>query len=332
MGDSTLSLLVPARDIAEADDQARRREYAARAKADGTWAVYDGHWRRFGAFAATRSRDAGPPVEPGLVADYVIFLREQGKASSTLKVALAAIAHRCRLAGAPSPTEHPQVAEVLAGAVRLAARAGAGRGAADPLLPADIRSFISELKAGIVGQRDMALLTFGLAGGFRREELCRLKLENLRFDADGILVTLPWSKTDQAGEGHVRRIARGDSAELCPVSNLQTWLAATGITEGPLFRPIYQGKVIARSLSPRRVDQIIREYTQRVMAAHPGALLGRRYSAHSLRSGLCTAAALAGKAEHEIRDHVGHKSAATTARYIRAARVRTSGVTKGIGL
>lgn len=332
MAEPAVSLLVPVRDLVEADDQARRREYAAQAKSGGTWAVYNGHWRRFTAFAEARGRPEGPPVEPGLVADYVIFLREQGKASATLKVAMAAIAHRSRLAGSPSPTEHPQVVEVLAGAVRLAARAGAGRGAADPLLPADIRVFITELKAGVVGQRDMALLTFGLAGGFRREELCRLRLENLRFDGEGILVTLPWSKTDQVGEGHVRRIARGDSAELCPVSNLQTWLAASGITEGPLFRPVLHGKVLERRLSPRRVDQIIREYTRRVMAERPGALLGRRYSAHSLRSGLCTAAALAGKAEHEIRDHVGHKSAHTTARYIRAARVRTSGVTKGIGL
>jgi integrase len=259
------------------------------------------------------------------VADYVIFLREEGKASSTLRVALAAIAHRSRLAGVRSPTEHPQVAEVLAGAVRLAARAGAGRGPADPLLPADIRSFISELKAGIAGQRDMALLTFGLAGGFRREELCRLKLENLRFDGEGIIVTLPWGKSDQTGEGHVRRIAPGDSPELCPISNVQTWLAASGITEGPLFRPVLHEKVLPRALSPRRVDQIIREYSRRVMAARPGALLGRHYS-------LCTAAALAGKPEHEIRDHVGHKSAYTTARYIRAARVRTSSVTKGIGL
>ncbi len=76
----------------------------------------------------------------------------------------------------------------------------------------------------------------------------------------------------------------------------------------------------------------MREYSHRVMDATPGALLGKKYSAHSLRAGLCTAAALAGKPEHEIRDHVGHKSAASTARYIRAAKVRTIGVTRGIGL
>jgi integrase len=266
------------------------------------------------------------------VADYIIELRERGNAGSTLTVAVSAISHRNKHANCPSPLDHPQVREVLAGAKRLAARAGAGRGPSEPLLPADIRSFVTKLKSGLVGQRDMALLTFGLAGGFRREELCRLTLDCLRFDGSGVLVTLRFSKTDQEGEGHTRRISLGDSLDLCPVANVRTWLAASGITSGYLFRPIVNGRAMERPLSPRRVDQIVREYTRRVMAETPGALAGKRYSAHSLRAGLCTAAALAGKSEREIREHVDHKSAQTTARYIRGAKIRASAVTKGIGL
>jgi integrase len=322
-------LLVPLRDLAEHDDAERRREYAARAKAEGTWTVYDGHWRRFTAFAEGKGRSSGPPTDPGLVADYIIFLRERNASGSTIGVAVAAIAHRARLAGEKSPSEHPQVAEVLAGAKRMAARAGAGRGPSDPVLPADLRSFVAHLKPGLTGQRDMALLTFGFAGGFRREELCRLRVENLRIDAEGILVTLPWSKTDQEGAGHVRRIAKGDTLELCPVANLTTYLAGAGITQGPIFRPVFKGRVMEKALSPRRVDQIVREYGRRALGE--GAV-GRKFSAHSLRSGLCTAAALAGKPEHEIRAHVDHRSAQTTARYIRTAKVRVSGVTRGIGL
>jgi len=322
---------VPVRDLERAAGAERRRAFAEKAKSEGTWAVYDGHWRRFRAFAEARSADPGPPVDPGLVADFIIELGERGNAARTLSVAVAAIAHRARLAGAPSPLEHPQVREVLAGARRMAGQAGRGRGKADPLLPSDLRSFVAVLKRGLEGQRDMALLTFGLAGGFRREELTRLRLEDLRIEHDGVTVTLPWSKTDQAGEGHVRRIAKGDS-ELCPVANLLTWLAATGITEGPVFRPVRLGRALDKALSPRRVDQIVREYARRLEAVRPGALRGKRYSAHSLRSGLCTAAALAGKPEHEIREHVGHKSAQTTATYIRAAKLRRSTVTRGIGL
>ena len=329
----TSALLVPASDIEAYDGAERRKAYAARAKADGTWTVYEGHWTRFARFAAEHGKPPGPPTDPGLLADYIIRLRELGRAAATISVAVAAIAHRNRASAAPSPLDHPQVKEVLAGARRLAARAQAGRGAADPLLPAELRSFIAHLKPGLVGQRDMALLTFGLAGGFRREELARLTVENLRFDHDrSILVTLPWSKGDQEGEGHVRRICPGDTLELCPVTAVKIWLGASGVTEGPLFRPVARQKALARPMSPRRIDQVVREYTRRALKEHPEAFMGKKYSAHSLRAGLCTAAALAGKAEHEIRAHVGHKSAQSTARYIRIANVQKSTLTRGIGL
>lgn len=324
-------LLVPVRDLEKHEAEERRRAYAESGKAEGTWSVYDGHWARFEAFLGARGAPAELPVGPGLVADYIIHLRERGLAASTISVAVAAIGHRHKLRGAPSPLDHPQVGEVLAGARRMAARAQAGRGPSEPLLPSDLRAFIARLKPGLQGQRDMALLSFGLAGGFRREELARIRVEDLRIEKDGILVSLPYGKADQMGKGHTRRIAKGDSPELCPVTSVLVWLAASGVRTGPLFRPVMRGKVVGHGLSPRRIDQIVREYTRRVMADDKSALIGKKYSAHSLRSGLCTAAALAGKPESEIREHVGHKSAQSTARYIRLANVRKSTVTSGIG-
>lgn len=330
---SSSGLLVPAVDVALWARQERRREYAAHAKSEGTWRVYAGHWKRFLAFCRGAGLDPGPPTAPEVLADYIVALREAGKAAASLSVAVAAVGHQNRLAAYPAPGEHPQVQEVLAGARRLAAAAGAGRGASDPLLPDDLRKMVARLKPGLGGIRDAALLSIGLAGGFRREELARIDLSDLRFDADGVRVTLRRSKTDQDGRGHERRICRGEFLELCPVGNLQAWLAAAHITTGPVFRPIVYGRIILeRAMSPRRIDQIVREYTRAILKDDPTALGGRKYSAHSLRSGLCTAAALAGKPEYEIREHVDHRSATTTARYIRAAGRRASKVTKGIGL
>lgn len=322
---------MPAVDVALEARAERRREYASHAKADGTWTVYDGHWARFGAFCRAQGLSAGPPTSPEALADYIVHLRERGRAASTLTVAVAAIAHRNRLAAAPSPADHPQVREVLAGARRLAAQAGAGRGASDPLLPTDLRGMIARVDPKtLVGQRNLALLSVGLAGGFRRGELSRLAVEDVRFEPSGMRVRLRTSKTDQEGRGHERRIALGDFIELCPVRNLQTWLAVSGIRTGPIFRPIVYGRVIVeKCISPRRIDQIVRELSR---AVDPGALSGRKYSAHSLRSGLCTSAALAGKDLREIGEHVDHRSVNTTARYVRAAGVRVSSVTKGIGL
>jgi integrase len=331
---SQKALLVPERDVDLAVRAERRREYASHAKADGTWKVYDGHWARFQAFCNAQGFAAGPPTRPDDLADFIVHLREAGKAASSLTVAVAAVAHRNRMAACPSPADHPQVREVLAGARRLAAQAGAGRGKSDPLLPADLRSMVARVDpTKLGGLRDLALLSVGLAGGFRRDELAHLRFEDVRFDSSGMRVTLRRSKTDQEGRGHERRIALGDFVELCPVRNLQAWLAVAGIRSGPIFRPIVHGKVILeKAMSARRVDQIVREYSRAVARENPGALSGKKFSAHSLRSGLCTSAALAGKPEHEIREHVDHRSANTTAKYIRAAGVRTSTVTKGIGL
>lgn len=324
MADS--SLLVPASDIERYGRAEKRKEYAEAAKSEGTWRVYEGHWLRFVAFAGRHGAPAGPPASPELVADWIIALESAGKSAATLGVAVAAIVHRHKLASAPNPMLHPQLGEVLAGARRRAARRGSGRGPAAPLLPENLRSMVARLKPGLTGLRDLALLSFGLAGGFRREELCRLTVEDLRFEATAVIVRLPWSKTDQEGRGHERRICEGDFLELCPVRNLKTWFAAAGITSGPLFRTVRRDKAGSEKLSGRRVDQIVREYTR---LAFPD---GQRFSAHSLRAGLCTAAALAGKSESGIREHVGHGSAATTARYIRSAGRLSSTTTKGIGL
>jgi integrase len=47
-----------------------------------------------------------------------------------------------------------------------------------------------------------------------------------------------------------------------------------------------------------------------------------QFSGHSLRSGYCTQAAIAGLQPYQIREQTGHKSDATLARYIRPVAQR----------
>lgn len=320
-----MTLLVPVRDLDLAERAGRRAEFARSGKADGTWRVYDRAWERFAGWAAKRQESPLVPAAPELVADYAIALFEQGLSGSTIRVAMSAIAHRHALQSLPTPTAHAAVAEVLAGIYRKAGKEGRGRGASDPLMPDGIRRIVGKLKPGLTGTRDLALITFGFASGFRRSELVRITVEDLTFEGDvAVVVRLQWSKRDQEGKGHSRRIVRGDHPELCPVANLKLWLAASGIRSGALFRGIVKNRVQPEALSARRVDEIVRQAARAVELGH--------FSSHSLRSGLLTAAAIAGKQEWEMREHVDHKSAASTARYIRTARVRTSTLTKGIGL
>jgi integrase len=306
-----------------------RARYAALSRSEATQLAYHRAWSAFLRWCSSTGT-AALPADPRAVADFVIHLGQLGRARSTIRQALAAIRYEHNLAGLPNPALDPRVREVLAGVLR---EHGRPERPADPLMPADLRALVAQIRPGIVGCRDLALLTLGLAGGFRRSELRALTLEDLRRERDAVTVLVRRSKTDAKGEGHTRRICRGDHAELCPVRALEAWLSASGISSAWIFRPLDRwGRVQDRPLSARAIHKIVAGLVEAVRKVDPGALAGHHYSPHSLRSGLITAAVVAGKPEYEVRDHVGHRSAQTTARYVRAAKVRTSTVTQGIGL
>jgi len=172
--------------------------------------------------------------------------------------------------------------------------------------------------------RDLAMVLVGFAGGFRRSEVARLRVEDLRFEwRDAVVVRLPWLKARYTDEPHERRICAAEHLELCPVSALLTWLAGAHITEGPVFRGFVktrEGYLLTDSaLNGVAVDRAVRKLSAHLLEQVAGRR--PRWSAHSLRAGLATAAALAGRPDREIADHLGHRSAVTTARYVRTARV-----------
>ena len=53
--------------------------------------------------------------------------------------------------------------------------------------------------------RDRALILLGFAGALRRSELVALTVADVARHPKGIVLTIRRSKTDQAGEGKVRR-------------------------------------------------------------------------------------------------------------------------------
>jgi integrase len=85
-----------------------------------------------------------------------------------------------------------------------------------PIVTEDLRRLIAELPGTLAGRRDAALLLLGFAGGFRRSELVSLDIEDLRFTAEGLVVRLRRSKTDQEGEGREVGIPYGSTPATCP--------------------------------------------------------------------------------------------------------------------
>jgi integrase len=145
------------------------------------------------------------------------------------------------------------VRDVLQGIRREKGTAPAAKAAAVTTV---IRAMVETLDDDLKGKRDRALILLGFAGAFRRSELVALTIATVQFTNDGLVVRLPHSKTDQEGQGETKGIPYGSTPSTCPVRALRAWLDASGITEGPIFRPInrwgqLQPKALTRSCRRR---------------------------------------------------------------------------------
>jgi integrase len=142
---------------------------------------------------------------------------------------------------------------------------------------------------------------------------------------DGLVLTVRRSKTDQSGEGRRVGIPAGRDPATCPVRALEAWRQRGQICEGPLFRGVDRhGRVLAQRLSGEGVALVVKRYAQ-ALGYDPAAFAG-----HSLRAGLATSAAAAGKSERAIRRQTGHRSLTTLRRYIRDGHLFRENAAEGL--
>lgn len=212
----------------------------------------------------------------------------------------------------PNPCEDPAVAHLLAQARRAAAKRGevAQKKAAltrDPLL-----AMLGTCDESLKGLRDRALLLFGWSsGGRRRSEIAGALMANLkRIDASTYTYRLGVSKSDQAGAG-------SDAADKPIVDDaakaLERWLQAGGITEGPIFRRLWKGRV-GGALMPAAVRRIVQERAR-------AAGLDGEWSAHSLRSGFVTESGRQGIPVGDVMAMTNHRHFGSMIGYYRSGEM-----------
>ncbi|MFN7113416.1 MAG: site-specific integrase [Alphaproteobacteria bacterium] len=252
------------------------------------------------------------PSTPEMIASYLVCHAES-LSIATLTRRLAAIAKAHSLQGLPSPASSELVKLTFRGIRR---QHGKPQSRVAALTKEDLIVTLASIPDDLRGCRDKALLLIGFCAALRRSELCRVKAEDLGWTREGIILTLPRSKTDQTGEGRQIGIPYG-RGRICPVLMLRDWLTRSGIAQGYIFRAIGNGSVEEGHLCDRSIAQIIK-----ARAAKSG-LDPARFSGHSLRAGLATSAAAAGIAAHQIRAQTGHKSDAMLSRYIREGSLFT---------
>ncbi len=284
--------------------------FAQNEKAESTRAAYSSDWKIFQAYCRARGVPS-LPAAPEVVAGFLSAEATTGRKTSTIGRRCASIRHAHKLAGFEPPTGSEIVKATLAGIRRTI---GASPRQMAPATAEVARDMASAAFPGVKGIRDRAILLLGFSLAARRSELVQLNVEDIQFCDEGLRVTIRKSKTDQTGQGAVIAVCRGGTH--CAVRALQEWLSVSGITSGPVFRPVRRGgKVRDTRLTAQSICLLVEAYAGKI------DLPAADFGAHSLRAGAITTAARRGASVFKIKEVSRHKSIDTLAGYVRDANL-----------
>jgi site-specific recombinase XerD len=335
-------LTVPdgAAHAAELEELSRRAAvYATRARGDGTRRAYRSAWRQYEAWCHSLGREP-LAADPDTIAMYVVRCADQGFAVSSIRVHLAAIRTAHLLAGRALDLRHPRLAMVVEGVTR--SKGVRPRRQAAPAVPGVLRLMLAARPSPDtpLGARDRAMLLLGFGAALRRSELVSLTLGDVEtVPGRGLKLLVRRSKTDQQGQGQEVAVwANPDEPGVCPLAALETWLAhrrvapdldwtasASARAERPLFCAVTKtGRLSGAALSDKAVARLVKQ------AALDAGLDPERYSGHSLRAGLATAAGDAGAGLAELMRQTRHKSTEVALSYLRPADLWRNNVTEGV--
>ena len=302
----TVTVLHNAGTPADTDLAARHRALLAAATSDNTRRTYRSAIRHFQAWGGVL------PCDEATVIRYLLAYADSLN-PRTLALRLTALSQWHVHQGFFDPAASPTVRKTLAGIMRTH---GKPKKKAKALPVEDLELIAAHLAslATLKARRDNALLQIGFFGGFRRSELVSLEVEHVAWEADGIVITLQRSKTDQQGEGIVKAIPYGDGL-CCPATALRVWLDAASIVSGPLFRSINRWHQLgAEALNDGSVNTILEEWAKAAGLGYVPHL-----SSHSLRRGMATSAHRAGADPRDIKRQGGWRHDGTVQGYIEEA-------------
>src|SRR3954454_5652815 len=189
-----------------------------------------------------------------------------------------------------------------------------------------------------LGIRNRAMLLLGFGAALRRSELVGLQIGDVQsVPGRGLTVLVRRSKTDQYGRGQQVAIWANPADPLtCPAVSVERWLALRDAAPdiercfGPEARdavPLFcgmskAGRLSGVALSDKAVARLVKS------AAEGAGLDSERYSGHSLRAGLATAAGDQGAGLADLMRQTRHKSTEVALGYLRPADLWRNNVTE----
>ena len=337
-----------------------------KSKASNTQNKYQGDWLKFSDYC--RRKYNCDPLEVddlesayALTANYMDWLHEdteaqnlKGKSSikgkeklnnnpyskssykaSTIQRILASITYKFRINGFQFDRKNPNVAETISAIVRNEKNNKSGQ--AKELLKKDIEKIIDNIpnnNEDLRNIRDKALILVGFYSFCRRSELLGMKFEHLNFVEDGIQILIPFSKTDQTGEGRVIFLPKTND-KFCPNAALNNWLEEAMISSGPLFYKINKSNTVEKYTLNQKNNKVSLTDTHFVLilkkrSNEAGLEDTNNISGHSLRIGAITQARINGVPTHEIMAQSGHKTTQMIDRYTKLSNIRENSASKKI--
>lgn len=287
-------------------------ELADASMSPATKKAYESDMHQFGAWCWQHGR-LECPADAQTVTLYITWLaRGDGpiKSTATIRRRIAAIAKWHELLGHADPTDSEHLRRIWKGIRR---ELGIKPRQKTALTRQDLHECVDTISTdAIQGLQERGLLLFGLESAMRRDELSKLSMSWLTFGTEGVLVTIPSSKTNQEGDIEEIVIERRDDA-YCAVAAIEKWIAACDIKTGTVFRQFSRrGELlINKSLSGWGIARIIKKTVGRVDPDNIGD-----FSGHSLRRGYVTTEHRAGKTIEKIMEQTRHSVDATVRRYI----------------
>ena len=307
------------------DEAVRISEAITAAHAESTRTVYDFAWSQWE--HGCSGRGATPlPAEPALICAYLTERAADGLSVGTIDLACGAIAYRHRMHGLRDPVLTEGVRQVRRGLRRIIGTAP--RRQARPLGTGEIRQIVQDIdRSTALGARDAAIILLGFASAMRRSELTALTVADVESQPGGILLTIRRSKTDQYADGQVVAVAHGQHAVTDRIAALDAWLGHRGPDPGRLFTSMRNQTVTREPISGEAISIVLRK------RARAAELAAERITAHSLRAGHATSAAVAGVALDRIAAQTRHKRLSTLLeRYIRPAQALDLTSSRDLGL
>ena len=248
-------------------------------------------------FIAWYRLEPRPGFTKATVSAWRASLEARGLGSSSIIVRMSAI----RKLAAEASDNGLLAPELAAGISRVKSAKSIGIRVGNWLSLRQAQTLLNTPDATTVkGLRDRAILAVLLGCGLRRSEVAALTFMHIQ-QRDG-----RWCIVDLVGKhGRIRTIPMPTWVRVA----IDAWASVTGISDGPVFRPVNRGdRMYGESLKEKVIWQLLQSYASE--AGVPGI------APHDLRRTCAKLCRAAGGELEQIQLLLGHASVQTTERYL----------------